>query len=79
MNVASYFSPYIDEDLDLIRFIINTIISNSLWRINSPFFKKKFWLVCERFEAFTHDFTHFIGIYAQINPHLRAREEGFEA
>lgn len=40
MNVASYFSPYIDEDLDLIRFIINTIISNSLWRINSPFKKK---------------------------------------
>lgn len=42
-------------------------------------FLKKIWLVCERFEAFTHDFTHFIGIYAQINPHLRAREEGFEA
>lgn len=42
-------------------------------------FKKKIWLVCERVEAFTHDFTHFIGIYAQINPHLRAREEGFEA
>ena len=26
MNVASYFSPYIDADLDLIRFIINMII-----------------------------------------------------
>lgn len=40
MNVASYFSPYIDADLDLSRFIINTIIYNSLWRINSPFLKK---------------------------------------
>lgn len=78
MNVASYFSPYIEADLDLIRFFINTIICNSLWKINSRIYLK-FRLVSERFEAFTHDFTHFIGICAQTNHHFRAREEGFEA